>query len=216
MTGTKDHLGKHRTACKQTWINNTICCYCILGIRSFLGLAALDSSGSDNSSSSAGGPSHHSEEPGVVDAIVEDDVVDPFKVLDGSGDEAEVMIPDVAPVGVGVIILAEPVVEPAPPPVGPVPAAPAWDIGAQRGEVAKDGRSKCVICDVPCPKGDVRLVYQPFKSHHRFIHPLCTDRIPVEQHPHSVATLRFQLDFGGGPDVLAINTSIEAALAKVM
>ena len=179
------------------------------------GLALLDSS-SDSESSSDGGSSHKSDDiKGVGAAVVADELHDPFHEGHDSEVEAEVIVDDKAPDGVGMVIVPELLVDVGPAPVDAVPVPPAWDVGVQRAEVARSGRSKCHICNVGIDKRAVRFVYQLFKSQLKYIHHTCFNAVPADHLPHSVACLRFQRDFGGGVDVLELNAAIDEAIAAI-
>ena len=173
-------------------------------------------SGSEGESDSS---SNSSEDADVVKELVKDDLVDHVPHDGGhSGDELdELMEGEDAPKGVGVLVLPDPGDHV---PVVPVPdlvaEPPAFDFGAQRAEVSRNGKAKCLYCGDVVAKGTVRFQYCVFKSQVRYIHAGCLHMSPHEHHAHSHAALRYQRDFGGGPDVLAINDAIDAALATIM
>ena len=199
---------------------NMGCDDCFLDfLQSFSGSIAPSLSSESESSTDS---SHQSEEEAVVHAIVDDaekihadDDADPFEHVD----DAVVVHDDAAPVGLGVNIHAEP---PAVPPVGvpmvaaPDPVPPAWDVGAQKAEVARTGKATCMVCKLSCEKGLVRIAYRKFKSQFLYVHPGCLKDTPNEYHPHSVATLRFQKDWMAGHDAVLLHDAIEAIIPTLV
>ena len=69
------------------------------------------------------------------------------------------------------------------------------------------------MCGEQILRASVRLRYMPFKSQVKFIHPICFDRVPLDQRAHSVANLRYQLDFHAVAHVAAVDEAIELALS---
>ena len=94
-------------------------------------------------------------------------------------------------------------------------AAPLWDVGVQRAEMAASGKSSCMVCASLIAFRSVRLDYQPNLSTHRFLHPGCIGGIPPAHKAHSCAVLRYQETVAVGPHMLAIIAGIEDALAHL-
>ena len=91
-------------------------------------------------------------------------------------------------------------------------AAPAWAPGVDRAEINTSAKTKCVLCNLPIPRNEVRFRYYQFKSQFRFIHPLCFNDIPLPHRDHSIAMLQYQLNFLAGPLSADVDAAIEAAL----
>ena len=92
--------------------------------------------------------------------------------------------------------------------------APAWAVGVELAEINRHGKTKCHFCNLPVPKGDVRLKYWVSKSAMKFIHLECCNQIPVARGLHSKACLRFQREYGLG--VHADGPTLQYAIDKAL
>ena len=170
------------------------------------------SDGSDTSSSS-----NASDKADVGAALADGEPKVEALAEPTSGDEVEPMVADPPVDGYAA---ADPaavaVVAPFPLPAEALDdMKPAFDLGVQRADICRTTASKCSFCGDPLVKGNVRFGYHKFKSAMRYMHPECMARAPAEHLAHSVACLRYQRHFGGGPDVLPINDAIDASLLLI-
>ena len=89
-------------------------------------------------------------------------------------------------------------------------------IGIQMTDMTPTGKSMCVLCHSNIAKASTRIVYQPTKVAHRFIHPGCCDKVPDALIPHSRFTLEYHLLTVVGPSVLALREAIDVALPLLL
>ena len=92
-------------------------------------------------------------------------------------------------------------------------AAPLWDLGVEKIDIAPTGKAKCFFCGALIVRGSARLVYYPAKSVIKYAHVGCADKLPIAMVPHSTATLRYQRYFVAGPHLVEITDAIDEAVS---
>ena len=143
---------------------------------------------------------------------------------EGGGEESDAEAGDIIePLGPGgELPLGAVVAAPAPAapaaPADPVLDAlmlekPAWALGVELAEVCRHANTKCVLCGNKIDKLTVRFKYWTHKSVSRFIHCTCFNDVPLAYKAHSVLSFRYQRDMLFGPDTVAVDAAIDAALA---